>query len=492
MMKFSVVITTYNRLPLLKRAIQTSLNQTIPCEVIVVDDCSSDGTKDYVTELVASLEKEGCSRLIYSCNPTNLGHSRSVNQGVELASGDWIKLLDDDDYLALNCLEEMENAIALRPEAVICSCQAAQVDENEVEITRTQLGGPGKAFYIPQEDVHYYMLVEMLPFIGTPVQVAVKRDAFLQSGGWDSALDGNFDDADSWVKIAQFGDLIFLNQCLAYRTVWLGAYNYRFSFEKRLETNLLIKEKIYNFIKPKYREIMPKFKTIAHYLKLHWSLVALKQGKILTAAKIAFPSIFVYGAWKLLVDRASNLGSTPEFYTIPLRSEGFTNFSEPDRLNPKHLELIKVYLKYRWGITSFQEGKILRGINNFLFSLFSLAAWNLLLMFLFPNFYATKSLNKPSQDSNYGLMETLYSKLTNNLQGEEVKFEDMETYLKLRWSLSAFQERHYFEAMRLATPTLLSPLGWKLLAKVARFNYWRQKEALVRKIVLLSKNQLQG
>ena len=43
-MKFSVVITTYNRLDLLKRAINSALNQTLKCEVVVADDCSSDGT----------------------------------------------------------------------------------------------------------------------------------------------------------------------------------------------------------------------------------------------------------------------------------------------------------------------------------------------------------------------------------------------------------------------------------------------------------------
>ncbi|HBK23544.1 MAG TPA: glycosyl transferase, partial [Planktothrix sp. UBA10369] len=47
-MKFSIVITTYNRIALLKRAIDSALKQTIPCEVVVADDASSDQTEDYV------------------------------------------------------------------------------------------------------------------------------------------------------------------------------------------------------------------------------------------------------------------------------------------------------------------------------------------------------------------------------------------------------------------------------------------------------------
>jgi glycosyltransferase involved in cell wall biosynthesis len=308
-MKFSIVITTCNRLNLLKRAIDTALSQTLPCEVVVVDDCSSDSTQTYVQERCEVLASAGDKRLIYHRNCENLGHSKSVNAGVELASGDWIKPLDDDDDLAPNCIEVMENAIALRPQAVICSCQAIQVDANEVEISRTRQTGPGKAFYIPQEDIHYGMLMEQVPF-GTPVQVAFSREAFLKTGGWDSTLDTNFDDIDSWIKIAQFGDAIFINECLGYRTIWQGAYNQKFSFQMRLDTNILIKEKIYSLVSQKHRSNIPKLPDIRDYLRLHWSLVALKQGKLFDAAKISFPASFSPAAWKLLGEAKRSRQST--------------------------------------------------------------------------------------------------------------------------------------------------------------------------------------
>ena len=129
MKKFSIVITTYNRLGFLERAIESALNQSQPCEVVVVDDCSSDGTADY-------LESLG-DRIVYHRNSTNLGHSRSVNQGVALARGKWIKLIDDDDYLAFDCIENIAKAIKLYPDAVIASCQATQVNEEGIEISQT-------------------------------------------------------------------------------------------------------------------------------------------------------------------------------------------------------------------------------------------------------------------------------------------------------------------------------------------------------------------
>lgn len=310
-MKFSVVITTYNRLDLLKRAINSALNQTLECEVIVADDCSCDGSCEYVEIFRKQLPLEQQQRLVYLCNSSNSGHAATVNAGISKAKGEWIKFLDDDDYLALNCLEEMQSAIALCENAVICSCVAAQVNELEVEVTRTPVLGPGLAFYVPQVDIHYGMLLERLPF-GTPVQVACTREAFLKSGGWDTKLTG-CDDIDSWIRIAQFGDAIFLNQCLAYRTIWAGGYDQKIYLNKRLDTNILMKENIYALVDEKHRSKIPTLDDIKGYLKLHWAIAALKQKKVKIFLQLANTSVLSLTAWRLLLTsimaRRGNLNS---------------------------------------------------------------------------------------------------------------------------------------------------------------------------------------
>lgn len=299
-MKFSVVITTYNRLTLLERAINSVLNQTIPCEVVVADDCSSDATQDYIKSLSKALSQTESRRLVYHRNQVNLGHAATINAGVSKASGDWIKFLDDDDYLAPNCLEEMSRAIALQKGAVICSCVAAQVDSNEVELSRTPVVGPGLAFYIPQADIHYGMLLELVPF-GTPVQVACSRDAFLQTGGWDVTLT-SCDDIDSWISIAQYGDAVFLNQCLAYRTIWSGSYDQKICLKARLDTNILMKEKIYALVDEKYRVEVPSLHDIKNYLKLHWTIVALKQRNIKSFLNMVDAAMLSWNGWRLLLN----------------------------------------------------------------------------------------------------------------------------------------------------------------------------------------------
>ena len=292
-MKFSIVITTCNRLFLLKRAINFALSQTNDCEVIVVDNGSTDGTENYLQQL----ETEG--RIISHRNQTNLGHSAAINLGVELAQGDWIKPLDDDDYLAPDCIERFSAAIQTYPQAVIASCQAAQISLEQTEIAHTRRVGRNSIYAVSQENIHYGMLLERLPF-GTTSQVAFSKQAFLKSGGWDLNLD-ICDEIDFWLRVSQFGDAIFINSCLAYRTVWPGGYNHKNSLEKRFLANCLIKEKIYKLVGDRHRSSLPSLPTIYNYLKLHWLIVAIKEKAINPHLLLFTNAVFSSSAWRLLL-----------------------------------------------------------------------------------------------------------------------------------------------------------------------------------------------
>lgn len=294
MTQFTILITTYNRLDYLKRAINSAMNQTLKCEVLVVDDYSDDGTIQYLKSL--------SNQVRWYQNTENLGHANSVNKGVEISKGKWIKLLDDDDYLAPNCIEEIFKIIEKSPSAIICSFQAINVDENEQKIGITRKLSHEENCLIKQEDIHYLMLFDKLPF-GTPVQVAFTKDAFVKSGGWNSKFNYCYDDIESWVKIAQFGDAIIINKPLAYRTIWSGGNNQKYSINERLESNLLIKEKIYKLVSDKYRQSLPDFSDINKYLTLYWSLIALKNNRIDVFINLFFIDSLSITAWKLLLSR---------------------------------------------------------------------------------------------------------------------------------------------------------------------------------------------
>ena len=89
--KVSVVIPTHDRAHLVGRAIRSVLAQTFQdFEIIVVDDCSVDNTKEVVQSLADS-------RIRYLRHEINRGGSAARNTGIGAARGEWIAFLDSDD-----------------------------------------------------------------------------------------------------------------------------------------------------------------------------------------------------------------------------------------------------------------------------------------------------------------------------------------------------------------------------------------------------------
>lgn len=85
----SVVIPAYNRAHMLGRALESVAAQrpSVPAEVIVVDDASSDDT--------AGVAEASGARVV--CHERNRGEGAARNSGIEAASQPWIALLDSDD-----------------------------------------------------------------------------------------------------------------------------------------------------------------------------------------------------------------------------------------------------------------------------------------------------------------------------------------------------------------------------------------------------------
>jgi len=97
-MKASFVIPTFNNAAYLPHAVKSCQEQTCKdIEIIIIDDCSTDTTSEYIEWLV----KQNDSRIVYKRNEKNMGRSYSRNLGNSIATGDIICVLDGDD-LAIN------------------------------------------------------------------------------------------------------------------------------------------------------------------------------------------------------------------------------------------------------------------------------------------------------------------------------------------------------------------------------------------------------
>lgn len=92
--KVSIVITAYNVVEYLGKALMSAIQQGVK-EVIIVEDCSTDNTKDVISELV--MKFSDIVKVIY--NRENIGAGLSRRVGIENATGEYVLLLDGDDYL---------------------------------------------------------------------------------------------------------------------------------------------------------------------------------------------------------------------------------------------------------------------------------------------------------------------------------------------------------------------------------------------------------
>jgi glycosyltransferase involved in cell wall biosynthesis len=108
----SVILPTYNRAYILKRALDSILEQTYKAlEIIVVDDGSTDNT----AELVKGV---GDPRIVYEKHPVNKGLAAARNTGVRKASGDYISFLDSDDEFLPDNIEEHVSEMLRCPDDV--------------------------------------------------------------------------------------------------------------------------------------------------------------------------------------------------------------------------------------------------------------------------------------------------------------------------------------------------------------------------------------
>jgi teichuronic acid biosynthesis glycosyltransferase TuaG len=101
----SIIMPTYNSEKYINKTILSVKNQTYSnWELIIIDDCSTDDTKQFVETFL-----ENDERIKYVRLEKNSGAAVARNKGVEIASGDYLAFLDSDDIWLPNKLERQLN-----------------------------------------------------------------------------------------------------------------------------------------------------------------------------------------------------------------------------------------------------------------------------------------------------------------------------------------------------------------------------------------------
>lgn len=187
----SVVMSTHNRCEkFLPRAIESVINQSFPeWELLIIDDCSTDKTKEVVESYI---EKD--PRIKYICLPENFGcDTRPKNVGIETAVGEYVAFLDDDNAFRADHLMALLNVLKRNPGLSFVYGDRMVIDENT-----------GVKKIGTYSDYDPFLLMSK-NYIDTS-DVIVRRQHLLEVGGFNEAIK-KFVDWNLWVRLAKTGKL---------------------------------------------------------------------------------------------------------------------------------------------------------------------------------------------------------------------------------------------------------------------------------------------
>ncbi|NTW52513.1 MAG: glycosyltransferase [Chlorobiaceae bacterium] len=200
--KVSVVVKSYNHAPYVRQTIQSILDQSFQdFEIVVTDDHSSDGTADVVREFQDK-------RIRLEVSSRNNGISITMNSVIARATGEYIAIVNSDDFALPGRLETQVSFMEKRADVAALFGLPLPVDEQ---------GNPTASFNdfdrpLSFPDFDRSTWLNSFFFRGNCLcapTAMVRRDVYDKVGKYDPRLT-NLQDLDMWVRMLKAGYDIYL------------------------------------------------------------------------------------------------------------------------------------------------------------------------------------------------------------------------------------------------------------------------------------------
>lgn len=206
--RVSIVTSTYNRAEMIRTAINSVINQDYKdWEMCIVGDCTPDDTAGTVASY-------GDPRLRFfnlseKSPPGSHGAIAKNHALFNMARGEYIAYLDDDDLYRPDYLSAMIGHLLTHPEIVFLYCRCMYRDK---KTGKRILGNPFQRW------MHGYSREKLkrYNFIDTDC-VVHRRELLDEVGGWNP--DYYFDDYEFWLRISEKHELHHLNRVLVEKFV---------------------------------------------------------------------------------------------------------------------------------------------------------------------------------------------------------------------------------------------------------------------------------
>ena len=201
----SVIIPTYNSKHMLKRCIDSVLGQTYQnYEIIMVDDCSTDGTMEFVEAEYGTVSQ---INIVYVRNDQQIGAAASQNVGVSYANGEYIAFLSSEDEWFSDKLErQISRFLECDTSAGAVYCRYCLHADRSAGWPPTDMLLDWKSGYI-----FYHMLLTSLVGMSTLV---MRKTVFLELGGLNEQLQA-LENYELVLRIAREYQIVLVDEILA-------------------------------------------------------------------------------------------------------------------------------------------------------------------------------------------------------------------------------------------------------------------------------------
>ncbi len=200
----SICIPTYNYGRYLSDALDSALAQTFAdIEIVVVDNCSDDGTPELVSEYC---RRDG--RVVFHRNAGNIGMTGNFNRAMELARGKYVKFLCADDVLASGCVERLVEAMEANPGVALAACKR-EIFRTGRPVFRSNPKGIRARVTAGTQAIRDCFFVRN--YIGEPTAVLFRKSDVVS--GFDDRYYQALD-VDMWFRLLENGSLAYIDDAL--------------------------------------------------------------------------------------------------------------------------------------------------------------------------------------------------------------------------------------------------------------------------------------
>lgn len=184
----SIIIPCYNDWQYVGQSINSALNQTYSnIEVIVVDDGSDVRTKTVLKQFEAKITK-----LI---TQENSGQSTARNVGIQEAKGDYILVLDSDDFFELTFCEKALSVFVNDATIKLVSCYANLIFDNKTSAVFKPEGGS---------------IINFMDNNAVLGSCMFKKEDWLSCDGYDKEMRSGFEDWEFYIRILKNNGVAFI------------------------------------------------------------------------------------------------------------------------------------------------------------------------------------------------------------------------------------------------------------------------------------------